>query len=336
MARNPSRSKARKDAGVPATTAKGKSARSKGWDGVELVTAPALESDLLAREEKNDGSDSSRRLVRGGRFCGSYMMATNGGSTFEDLIRPPPVAGDRSGSAAPPVTGGGNPSVQNVIGRSDDRVLISDTSRIPARSIGLLKIIPEDGVPRFGTAWLIGPRVLATAAHNLLHPDPNVGKTRSLKVGMAYDGTAARGGWHRVCDCAFDKEWRESPKRGSPFDYAVLKIEDRSVGNALGWFGYADYEDAKFGNLVVNIFGYPMDLKQFHMYGAAGRVQDVDEGRIMYDCDAGGGMSGGPVIARFGEQRIAVGVHVAGGTRSNVGTRINDNAFRLFDEHKEW
>ncbi len=304
------------------------------WERIALADAPACESDVVALDQRDDRIDSSQALVRGKRFRGSYMKATNGGATFEDLLQSDRVAAEAGPARDAAEAGAEEPGLQNVLGGSDERVLVADTSRIPARSIGLLKIMPADGILRYGTAWLIGPRTLATAAHNLLHPQ--VGETRRLDVGMAYDGKTARGGWHRVVDCAFDLGWRRSPSVGSPYDYAVLKIENSAIGNRLGWFGFADYEDAKFGNLAVNIFGYPMDRKRFHMYGVKGRVLDADGGRVFYDCDAGGGMSGGPVIARFDGQRIAVGVHVAGGRHSNVGTRINDAAYRLFDEHREW
>lgn len=229
-----------------------------------------------------------------------------------------------------PIAGG----LQNVIGGGDERELIEDTRRVPARSIALLEIQPEFGENRYGTAWLIGPRTLATAAHNLIHPV--AGQTRALEVGVSYDGQKAHGGWHKAIDCQFPTEWRNNQVEGSPYDFAVLKIEDPSVGNRQGWFGFADYEDAKFSNMIVNIFGYPLDLRRFFMYGAAGRVSKVDAGRIYYDCDAGGGMSGGPVIARLGEQRIAVGVHVAGGVRYNVGTRINDVAYAIFTQYQSW
>lgn len=258
-------------------------------------------------------------------------MATNGGATYEDGLRPPPpghvpeTAPRRSRSPQSPL--------QNVIG-SDDRVLVPDTSRIPARSVGLLKIFPSDGVVRWGTAWLIGPRTLATAAHNLVHPES--GKAMRLDVGLAYDGKSARGGWHRIIDTAFLEAWEENPSAGNPNDFAVLKIDDASVGNRLGWFGFADYEDRKFDNLILNMFGYPMDLDQFYMYGTAGRASHVDRARIYHDCDAGGGMSGGPVVARFDEQRIAVGIHVAGGTLTNVATRITGAAFELLEAHRSW
>jgi V8-like Glu-specific endopeptidase len=309
------------------------------WLSLKLDRSDTERSDLLSPGQLDDSTDSSRLLIRHSRFSPSYMMATNGGATYETVLRsaPSPVETIRPEAAALGRRDGPRGDgllLQNVLGGIDERRHISDTSAIPARSVGLLKILPDAGGHRYGTAWLIGPRTLATAAHNLLHPQ--AGAARQVSVGLAYDGNTARGGWHRIEDCRFPVEWQNNPEEGSPFDFAVLRIADPQIGRSLGWFGFADYENAKFESLILNIFGYPLDLGRFHLYGVAGRVVDFDEWHIYYDCDTGGGMSGAPVIARFGEQRIAVGVHIAGGTLRNVATRINDAAHALFQQHKEW
>lgn len=290
---------------------------------------------LLSFDGKEDAKSSSLSLVRQGRFRDSYMMATNGGATYENALRPQILLPGNVRSAvahgADFAVKDGNPELQNVHGDRDDRVLITDTSQIPARCVGLLKILPADSIMRYGTAWLIGPRTLATAAHNLIHPE--AGRTRAMDVGLAFDGVRARGGWHRVVDNALSQGWEQDLVVGSPYDFAVIKIDNSEVGNRLGWFGFADYEDDRFENMIVNIFGYPMDLLQGNMYGVAGRILGVDPGHLHYDCDTGGGMSGAPVIARFGEQRIAVGIHAAGGAGANIATRINDVAHALFTRH---
>ena len=288
----------------------------------------------------HDGVDSSQVMVRSGRFRGSFLMATNGGSTFEEILRSQ-LTESRSrarhqGSQEKPLPDDRSPkkrlNLQNVIG-ADERQLIPDTTRIPVRSIGLLRILPEDGILRYGTAWLIGPQTLATAAHNLLHPQ--AGKTQRMDFALAYDGQNAHGGWHRVVAGKLSDGWNKSAEPGSPLDFAVLRLE-HSLGNQTGWLGFADYEDAKFANMAVNLFGYPLDLEGYAMYGARGRVLAINEGRVFYDCDAGGGMSGGPVLAVFGEQRIAVGIHVAGGSTSNAATRISGPAYDLLERYRIW
>jgi len=313
------------------------------WTAVALRDRASGEGHLLDVGGKNDSLDASRVLVRDGQFADSFMMGTNGGATFEELLRPQ-VFSDDTGAAGPDrrpavyrasLKDTRRRKLHNVLGGADDRVRIVDTSRLPARSIGMLRILPEDGEERFGTAWLIGPRTLATAAHNLLHPE--AGPTQSLSVGLAFDGSAARGGWHKIVDNRFSEAWRDDPSPENPNDFAVIRIDDAQVGNKLGWFGYANYDDTKFENLAVNIFGYPLDVDApLGMYGSKGRVVSLGERRLFYDCDAGGGMSGGPVVALFGEKRIAVGIHVAGGTSSNVATRITGPAFNLFERHRVW
>jgi V8-like Glu-specific endopeptidase len=296
---------------------------------------------LMDMDGKVDAVDASRMHLRGSRFSDSYMMATNGGSTYENVLRgyQPATASAPTRPVADrrrPNPDGTSPILQNVHGQTDDRVLIADTKAIPVRSIGLLKITTATFAERYGTAWLIGPRAFATAAHNLL--DPRDGPARELHIGVAYDGTRAVYGWHKVTDNRLPQLWVDDPGSHNTSDYAVLQIENPDVGNSLGWFGFADYEDAKFANLAVNLIGYPMDdnLQRFHMYGAKGRTLGSDRFRVYYDCDAGGGVSGGPLIALFGEHRIVVGVHVAGGTTSNVATRIAGATHDMFQEFKAW
>ena len=176
---------------------------------------------LLSLDGKEDAKSSSLSRVREGRFRDSFMMATNGGATYENalcrqILLPgdvQPVVPDRkvfvssAGTHCPlgPAVKDTIPALQNVQGDRDDRVLIDDTSQIPARCVGLLRILPADNELRYGTAWLIGPRTLATAAHNLIHPE--AGRTRAMDVGLAFDGTRARGGWHRVVDNALSQGW---------------------------------------------------------------------------------------------------------------------------------
>lgn len=305
------------------------------------------EASLLDLTNKTDSADASRSHVHQGQFSDSFMMATNGGATYEDLLRPAArsaAAVAAAAAAASPSTEPSRPrhrrrwrhnGLHNVIGDSDDRVLITDTTRIPSCSVAQLRIQTGIGEPRCGTAWLIGPRTLATAAHNLLSRETH--ETISIMAGLGFDGHKAQGGWHKVVDNAFRQAWRDDPSSDNVNDYAVLKIADPAVGNRFGWFGYANYEDAKFPSMILNIFGYPVDVDHpGYMYASAGRIIRTTSTRLFYDCDAGGGMSGGPVIARFGDKRIAVGIHVAGGDSSNVATRITASAYSLFEEHKNW
>ncbi len=207
------------------------------WDEHDLDEDNVDEEFLLSVDGKEDGGDHSLAGVREGRFANSYMVGTNGGATYEDDIRPTaPKPGDvseqqtvESPDKHPEMDSDGG--LQNVHGR-DDRQIVRDTSRIPARSIGLLRILYESGKTRYGTAWLIGPRTLATAAHNLL--DPREGRAKKLAVGLGFDGQNPRGGWHRIVDARYPSTWSKSPSAENPHDFAVIKIENPKVGNRFG------------------------------------------------------------------------------------------------------
>ncbi|GGE47184.1 hypothetical protein GCM10011317_01930 [Niveispirillum cyanobacteriorum] len=302
-------------------------------DSVPLSFNGGIEAELLDLTDKSDAVDASRHMVREGRFKNSFMMGTNGGSTYERMLRPsaPHPESALTGPVGQESASGG---LHN-LGSPNALQLIADTSRIPARSVALLSITPEKGPMRYGTAWLIGPRTLATAAHNLLHPE--VGATQAMLVHLAFDGHVARGGTYRVIDNHFLSGWRQRSSDISPLDFAVIKIEDPEIGNRRGWFGFADYEDAKFNNMIVNVFGHPATRPRAAMYGSAGRVVQSDPGFLWYDCQTEGGMSGGPVIAVFGEERIAVGIHIAGGGGSNNrGARLNNAAYDMFMQYQSW
>lgn len=306
---------------------------------IRLAEIDESEEELLSLDDKSDTLDCSQDLVRSNCFSDSYLTATNGGALHEDiLLNSDPIREVRGPvQDIVPLISGSDPTaeinLQNVQGR-DDRILVRDVSKIPARTIGLLKFETERGGTRYGTAWLIGPRTLVTAGHNLLHKD--TGETTVMHVGMAYDGRSPRGGWHRVTAAEVPSEWRNNPVPENPEDYAVIKIANPKVGNTLGWLGFADYEDRKFQDMILNVFGYPMDKPGYHLYGSTGRVTGINDDRLAYDCDAGPGMSGGPVIARFNNSRIVVGIHVAGWHPSNFATRIDGKAFRLFRKFQSW
>lgn len=308
--------------------------RADKWASIAMSAVDDPQDHALSLDQKDDTVDAMRQYVRDGRFSDSFMIGTNGGSTFESVLRPSTaelreVALPSSSRKSP------GPGLHSGAD-AQPRFLVKDTSIIPCRSVGLLKIITKNGEKRWGTAFLIGPRTLATAAHNLLHP--KAGAADRIYVCLGYDGVRNTGEWHTTKGNRLSESWLENPTSENPHDFAVLRIEDAEVGNQLGWFGFADYSDEKFTNLAVNLFGYPInDEPRYSMHGSTGRTFCGDTDRIYYDCDVEEGMSGGPVFAKYGDHRIAVGIHVAKDNDGpNVGTRIDSVVFKLLNEHKKW
>lgn len=68
-----------------------------------------------------------------------------------------------------------------------------------------------------------------------------------LTVYLAYDGTRVCGGERKIVCNRLPDAWKEEPRIGSPYDFAVLKIADAAVGIHIGG------GDASTGNVATRI-----------------------------------------------------------------------------------
>ncbi len=107
----------------------------------------------------------------------------------------------------------------------------------------------------------------------------------------------------------------------------VRFLGDATVGQRLGWFGMASYADSQLTPLLVNVSGYPVDRAPLTQYFNGGRIEQVVPDFLLYSFDTEGGMSGAPIFAMFGTQRIAVGIHTNGSDRINRARRINNKLY---------
>jgi V8-like Glu-specific endopeptidase len=95
-------------------------------------------------------------------------------------------------------------------------------------------------------------------------------------------------------------------------------------------------DDAELVGPTANLCGYPTDLDDMqgkYQYYHARRLEQVTPSRLCYDIDTHGGMSGGPLWLRIGEDRFVVGVHTNGSPGGNWGVRISK---RVADEMDGW
>jgi glutamyl endopeptidase len=217
-----------------------------------------------------------------------------------------------------------------VVFGNDDRVLITEVDRNPWRQICALRIRTTTGKMYAGTAWFIGPKALATAGHCVyLHNEGGFAQTvevipglnGSLRPYSSFFSTRLRAvdGWIRTKrpDC----------------DYGVILLDD-DAGNRLGWWNVRSERDELLTKTEANICGYPQDRDQAtRQYFHARKLGDVSPGLLYYRIDTFGGQSGSPIWQNTGTERIAVGVHTAGGVTSNSGTRITTV---VLDNLKQW
>jgi V8-like Glu-specific endopeptidase len=296
----------------------------KTSDGIRKLENPFAGNDLPFPSNPHSPIPAS------GRIRSSYMNETNGGGSLEDvpgfngfrarhhsLLPVPPAPAPRS----EPNTG---ERLEVTIG-DDDRVPVDDSSKLPWRCIALLTIQYESGRTAFGTAWFIGPTALATAGHNIRHP--REGEARSIVVSPGYDGHSAIFNSYPAVQAFCEPEWTADPTDPT-LDYGVVSLADPTIGQRLGWFGFADYEDERLERLVVNLSGYPGDRGVRRQHFNAGRI--LPKGDFLhYEFDTSEGMSGSPIFALFKESgaRVGVGIHTGSVDRLNRARRITQRVY---------
>lgn len=263
------------------------------------------------------------------------MVETNGGSGLEDVAGFDAFRARNSGlfplAALPSLADSHDDAdgyrLQNIIGR-DNLVPVPDTTGLPWRSIALLSITYEDGNRATGTAWFYGQRTLGTAGHNIRHP--RFGKAAEIMVSPAYDGSVAPFGTYRASQTFCDPGWLNG-NNDPMLDFGALRIDDASVGQRLGWFGYAAYDGKQLNKMLLNVCGYPTDRSPRTQHYNGGRLDDVDSRFLRYSFDTVGGMSGAPIFARFDTQRVVVGIHTSGNDRANRARRIDAGVYAALD-----
>ncbi|MFN3388940.1 MAG: trypsin-like serine peptidase [Allosphingosinicella sp.] len=280
----------------------------------------------LAVEPRDEAVPPSPLLTLG------RMAETNGGGSLEnvpgfDSARARnhglfPLAGH-----GPAAAGADGFRLQNVFG-GDNRVPVPDTTALPWRSICLLSITYEDGKRATGTAWFLGERALGTAAHNIRHP--RSGRATEILVSPAYDGTAAPFGTYRAEQTWCDPAWLGG-NTDPVLDYGVIMLADPGVGRRVGWFGFASYSKKQLNKLLLNVSGYAIDRDPRTQYYNGGRLEQADDRFLRYTFDTEGGMSGAPIFALFGTQRVVVGIHTGGNDRTNRARRIDAQVYAVLE-----
>jgi glutamyl endopeptidase len=200
----------------------------------------------------------------------------------------------------------------------DNRVKISPATAIPWRWCCELLISYPNGAGARGTGWFIGPKTVMTAGH-VVYSAANGGWARRIEVIPGMDGASRPFGSQVGTSFRSVVGWTSS---GNPeYDYGAIILPNNTLGNTVGWFGFANLSDSQLQNLYVNNAGYPGDKPFGTLWFNGGAITQVTARRLYYMIDTAGGQSGSAVWRLLNGLRHAVGIHGYGGC-PNKAVRI--------------
>lgn len=186
----------------------------------------------------------------------------------------------------------------------DDRVML-DVTEMPWRAVGLVQL--SEGSC---TGALIGPRLVATAAHCLLGPDGAVVKALQFRAGAWGDSEQGRAGISGYV-IAPDYTAEDAPPHGGNGDDWALLTLDRDLGLELGYVApmlidKEDQQTIRAGQFAVSQAGYSWDTGNWLSGHLDCQVLTTyNDGSLIHDCDTTRGDSGSPILhLRDGEWRL--------------------------------
>lgn len=198
----------------------------------------------------------------------------------------------------------------------------------PWSTVALLRIKFEKGQVGHGTGWFFSPNRIATAAHNLHHPE--YGRAETMDILAGWDGQNALEEFS-VSAKVIAPGWTEGFSEVN--DWAIIAT-DRAPAAKLGYLGYRSFDQGYPMGLNLFVSGFPADEYGVLPFGArittsnqfwdSGGVAAVLPKIINYTIATAAGMSGAPVFFWENNGGFSIGIHTQGKGATNAGRRIDD------------
>ena len=172
----------------------------------------------------------------------------------------------------------------------------------------------------YGTGFLYGTNVMATAGHCIY--DPRYGGMANHIHAIFSDGTIATVSsqnkmhvpdeWAEATTSTMESLWR--------YDYGVLKL-NTTPGKTLGFLDPWIVSNSQLDGIAITVAGYPAMSNQ--LLDNSGIVTDYGIDDIYFNCSFVSGQSGGPVIEHKNSRFIAIANYAADSTHNDPsGARI--------------
>ena len=224
-------------------------------------------------------------------------------------------------------------SPQDVIGGTDSRYRIYDTTQSLYRPVCFLNVEFAGGSSATGTGFLVGPDIVLTAAHMV--NDLDYGNASSISVTPAKNGnTEPPYETFKGTTIYLPDKWNGS--RYPAYDWAVIRLKNlngtsTTIGNKIGYFDLKYLSGDSLNTISVFVTGYAGDKSEGTMWRSGGSITYTETNLIYYDCDTGKGDSGAPVTNSANK---VIGIHIGVSGASNRGVRVTQEVVSTVDSLK--
>lgn len=293
-----------------------------------VVAAVCLAGSLVGAPAAVAGDDSHTPVASDGapaRAARAAPPSDHAGDGRQQADRDDPTAD------GPVAAENGRQSIITHDGTGDDRRRVGATANFPNSAIALVTF-QQFGWSSWCTGFLIGPSTVATAGH-CVHTGGRGGRwSTNVRV---YPGSHSPR-TQPFGSCRATRLWSVNGwtrQARDDRDYGAIEL-DCSVGEHAGWLGVFEPPRLRNGQ-PTRVQGYPSDRQLGSQWLGRGKVRGLHEGRVFYDNDTVGGMSGSPVFIWWGRGGgchgyCAFAVHGYGlygrglTARWNHGTRVTE------------
>jgi protease YdgD len=191
-----------------------------------------------------------------------------------------------SGCGANSASKNSQSDLTNVFGK-DERA-VADSTIAPFRAIGRI----DSGC----SAFIVAPKLAVTAAHCIVESSTGKVKADIGNFNAVYVGEKPK------FSARVTNAWVGSlnPEESRVKDWAIIELS-KDLSQETGVLEFADVDvSAQVLPLKTSVAGYQMGFEKAYKVAVSNdcEIKSIDEkGRLLHDCDASAGVSGGPLFA---------------------------------------